>query len=824
MISSTSDQRATSHAAFVDNSTHLMNAASPEHAFTISYIDITGFKKFNDHYGYAAGDQLLSDLENTLRGMRRTALCSRVFSDHFLRLARYDSRSETLAFLVSNMEETLLAFEARQAARYPDCALSFSCGYCQIEGGAAGLVQAIDDANLARKEAKALGVTRAVWFDQSIRQRLAQQERLEVEIRSGLRNSQFTFYLQPKVDLHTGVIVGAEALARWTRPDGRQISPDQFIPLMEETDLVLSLDRLIFRQVCDYLRDRLREGRSVVPISVNMSRRHIWDPDFPAILHRMAQDRSIPPYLLEIELTETVLFTDMEKVRAAISQLRSYGYQVSIDDFGTGYTGMSLWRDMEFDTVKLDRSYIISDPDRAEALRNDIVVTSLAYISRQFNTRLLCEGPETAEQCAHMAALGCDIAQGYYFSPPLCRQKFDQLLEAGPFPLPYRKSWDSLPQYSKEEMTTLRSGREVLDLAGCAILILRPDEHRPEGWKWVDLNQSAAALYGFPDPETALRQGFDPVHDFTDPADLPQLLALLNAPPDGTPTPTAFRIASVSRRRHYLSGTIRWASTQGGGPFCLMTLMDDTQRHETVLAKLELANLVESLPTSLFRLTLDPGGEHAFQFFSHRIQNLLGYSPGEYELLQRAHMEWSLIPAEEQEHLRSHIRTSAQNQDPIDVTFHAITKSGHLRRLSLSAAFTELEGESLVYTGMLTNVTSAEEKDLPSDLPRPDMWSYDFDLDTLFLPASEHSSGLPLNGLTQMSLTDFFTQKIIAPEDQPAYRHLLRQIREGADMAQAILQARGHGDKYLPFKLVCRPTAWDKQGRPVEMTGISVPI
>ena len=463
---------ATSYSGFVTEAAALIASAGQDRAFTVSYIDITGFKKFNDHYGFSAGDRLLSDLSAQLKTMRRTVLCSRVFSDHFLRLAQYDPAADTMAQLVENMEQTLCALEDRIARQYPDCSISFSCGYCRIEGGQTGLIQAMDDANLARKEAKALGRTRAVWFDLSLREKLAERERLEVEIRSGLRNEQFTFFLQPKVDLHTGAIVGAEALARWNRPDGKQVLPDQFIPLMEESDLILSLDQLIFRQVCDYLRTRLTQEKPVVPISVNMSRRHLHHADFADILNRLARDRNIPPYLLEIELTETVLLNDPAEAKDAVAKLRAYGYRVSIDDFGSGYTSMNLWRDLDFDVVKLDKSYILDRPDRGEALRNDIVVTSISYISRQFNTPLLCEGPETAEQCAHMEALGCDIAQGYFFSPPVEPARFDLLLEAGSFDLPYQSGWDRLPQYSHQEITALQGGREVLDLAGCAMLVI----------------------------------------------------------------------------------------------------------------------------------------------------------------------------------------------------------------------------------------------------------------------------------------------------------------------------------------------------------------
>lgn len=816
---------ATSYSGFVTEAAALIASAGQDRAFTVSYIDITGFKKFNDHYGFSAGDRLLSDLSAQLKTMRRTVLCSRVFSDHFLRLAQYDPAADTMAQLVENMEQTLCALEDRIARQYPDCSISFSCGYCRIEGGQTGLIQAMDDANLARKEAKALGRTRAVWFDLSLREKLAERERLEVEIRSGLRNEQFSFFLQPKVDLHTGAIVGAEALARWDRPDGKQVLPDQFIPLMEESDLILSLDQLIFRLVCDYLRTRLTQEKPVVPISVNMSRRHLHHADFADILNRLARDRNIPPYLLEIELTETVLLNDPAEAKDAVAKLRAYGYRVSIDDFGSGYTSMNLWRDLDFDVVKLDKSYILDRPDRGEALRNDIVVTSISYISRQFNTPLLCEGPETAEQCAHMEALGCDIAQGYFFSPPVEPARFDLLLEAGSFALPYQSGWDRLPQYSHQEITALQGGREVLDLAGCAMLVIRPDSRRSGAWHWADLNQAAAELYGFPDRDTVLRQNFDPINDFVDPQDLPRVNAPLTAAPTGEPSPVSFRMTSASRTVHYVTGTVRWASSERGGPFCLITLLDDTLRHETLGAKLELADTVEALPTSVFHLTIGPDRVLSFQLLSFRLQNLLRFTPLEYKLLYKAHQEWRLLPEEEREPVERQILSAAREHAPISLVFHAISKHGPLYRLSLLASYLQTDPSgACVYAGTLTDVTPAEERDLPSPFPPPDLWSYDYEVNTLFLPSSEHASGLALEGLNQLSLEDFLARGMIAPEDQGAYLDMYRRIAAGAPVAESQVRARQAGGGYAPFRLTCRPSAWNADGVPVELVGVATPL
>ena len=268
--------------------------------------------------------------------------------------------------------------------------------------------------------------------------------------------------------------------------------------MLEESQLISQIDFYVFECVCFQINAWIEQGKQLLPISVNFSRSSLSQPDFVDSLVRLCRKHGVEQRYLEIELTETVLLNDPAEAKDAVAKLRAYGYRVSIDDFGSGYTSMNLWRDLDFDVVKLDKSYILDRPDRGEALRNDIVVTSISYISRQFNTPLLCEGPETAEQCAHMEALGCDIAQGYFFSPPVEPARFDLLLEAGSFALPYQSGWDRLPQYSHQEITALQGGREVLDLAGCAMLVIRLDSRRSGAWHWADLNQAAAELYGFP--------------------------------------------------------------------------------------------------------------------------------------------------------------------------------------------------------------------------------------------------------------------------------------------------------------------------------------
>lgn len=447
---------------FTSQSRVVMESAGNNEMFAVMYVDITGFQMINDFYGFTEGDRFLKALADFLAALPRTQLCGRVFSDHFIRLAKFDPGLD-IAALTVEYEGEIVRFLEEQYVFHKDCKVHIACGYCVIEKGAEGLVRAIDDANQARKEAKGLQRSAIIWFNDEMRSQMKKKKDLEVSIQKALRDEEFYFYLQPKVNLDSGKIVGAEALARWIKEDGTMVYPDDFIPVMERNQSITDLDFLIYRKVCIYLRKRLDEGKKVMPISVNMSRIHVYEKDAAGRLHAMAANYEIPPYLLEFELTETVLLEEFDIAKQVMDQLSEYGYKTSIDDFGSGFTGVNIWRKLNFDVVKLDKNFI--SLTKLEADRNDIIIESIAYVGNRLETVLLCEGVETMEQCSHMKNLGCDIAQGYYFSRPVSPEDFEELLKTngGYFSLPWiENSTQSLnPEYLKTGEITPTQMRSI---------------------------------------------------------------------------------------------------------------------------------------------------------------------------------------------------------------------------------------------------------------------------------------------------------------------------------------------------------------------------
>lgn len=417
---------------FIEKSREVMQSAPPNKRFAVLYTDITDFQTVNTFYGFAEGDRMLAAFANFLNTAVNAYVCGRIFSDHFLCLFSIRSadscRSEAERF-----RDSLNCFLQKQRRFHPNCKLHIACGMCRTD--AANLVTAVDNANTARKRSKSRSSTAVLWFDERLRSIIRLEEQDAQAAQAALREQRYCFFLQPKVNLHTGQIVGAEALARAISRSGQLIPPDHFIPYLEQNGSIIEMDFSICQQVCEYLAARLAQGLPVVTISVNLSRLHVHRSNTAKALHEMVSSYHIPPYLLEFELTETLLLDEFDGAKHLIDALRNYGYKVSIDDFGSGYAGINVWQELNFDLLKLDKKFLSDDPK--VKVRNDALIPNLIRIANQLQTTVLCEGAETAEQCEYLDSMGCSIVQGYYFSKPLSCSDFDRMFEKnhGTFPI-----------------------------------------------------------------------------------------------------------------------------------------------------------------------------------------------------------------------------------------------------------------------------------------------------------------------------------------------------------------------------------------------------
>ena len=398
---------------FTERMKALFAAKKPdEHMFLLS-IDFLNFKLVNHLYGPARGTELLRAAADYLDQIPEILLWDRIYADQFTFLVR-SKQTDIIPAYRRYAEE----FLAREQAAYPGCNLRLACGIYPLENG--DILTAIDNVNAAREEAKRGDAPHIYQTDGSLVARWNAYYEKEQAVNSALNAERFTFFLQPKVHMMTGEIVGAEALARGIDEDGNTLSPDTFLDIMERNGSVVKLDILILRQVCTYMAARLALGLAVVPTSVNLSRLHVGSAETAEKLHAIVQEYKIPTELIEFELTETILLEEFTGAKQLIDALRGYGYRVSIDDFGAGYAGISIWQKMNFDVLKLDKSFL----DKRFQERNAAIVPNIIDIAQRLGVEIVCEGVEEDAQCQSLLNLGCTVAQGFLFSRPVPANEF----------------------------------------------------------------------------------------------------------------------------------------------------------------------------------------------------------------------------------------------------------------------------------------------------------------------------------------------------------------------------------------------------------------
>jgi EAL domain-containing protein (putative c-di-GMP-specific phosphodiesterase class I)/GGDEF domain-containing protein len=424
------------HRLFIEKANRIFDLCGDAGSVLLCYMDLANFKLVNYCYGLERGSQLLQAVADYLQRLPQVAHYERVFSDQFVFIT-FSEKQQTDEEIIAAYDRFTEDFLLEQQDRYPACDLKFHCGISRVTKRK--VMEAIDLANMARMDAKKANAPTAVLYTEAQLQRLAEQKWREKEIMLALHEKRFTFFLQPKVNLLTGEILGAEALVRRLNPDGTVVCPDTFVPIMEENGSIVALDFLVYEQVCKYLQDRAEQRLPRVRVSVNLSRLHVRNLKTAERLHKLAEQYQIPPELLEFELTESILLNEFDEAKNMVDELRSYGYRVSIDDFGSGYTGINIFQEFNFDVLKLDRKFL-SDDAKIKA-RNSAIIPSILNIAKELGIFVICEGVEREDQCRYLIDLGCRGAQGFYFSKAVPPDEFYQIFQRqrGYYPLQFQE-------------------------------------------------------------------------------------------------------------------------------------------------------------------------------------------------------------------------------------------------------------------------------------------------------------------------------------------------------------------------------------------------
>ena len=297
-------------------------------------------------------------------------------------------------------------------------------GICPVEKRRTPVHVLCDWAHLALKTVKGSDLTNYAFYDGELRARLLDENNIKDQMHEALEKGQFVLYLQPKVEISSGRIVGAEALARWQHPTDGLILPGRFVPLFERNGFIVRFDEYIWEQTCKMLRLWLDKGYRPTPVSINVSRMHFNDDRFCGKLLTLTDKYRLPRHLLELELTESAFFESERTLIRVMNDLQEQGFVFSMDDFGTGYSSLSTLRALPFNIVKLDRTFISDGTDNE---RGQIVARNTVTLARQLKMKIIAEGVETVEQARFLLSIGCNYAQGYYYSRPVDPEEFEVL-------------------------------------------------------------------------------------------------------------------------------------------------------------------------------------------------------------------------------------------------------------------------------------------------------------------------------------------------------------------------------------------------------------
>ena len=392
----------------------------PDYQYAVMFIDFDRFKVINDSLGHEYGDKLLSAISERLsliiaapdlvaRGSSPLSLAARLGGDEFCVLMEGFSDEKTVLATAEHVLSMLAKpydLDGRQVSSTSSIGITFSrIGYRSAE-------DVLRDADTAMYAAKAGGRGKAIVFDPSMHERAMRRLVLENDLRHAIERDELCVWYQPIVSLESRIPVGAEALLRWRHPKHGLISPADFIPLAEETGLIVSIGAWVFEQTCHQL-SRFPQLRYM---SVNVSRRQLSEPEFIAPFDDALTRIRVDPKRLVCEITETALTSEPDAARRSIGQMRERGIAVFLDDFGTGLSSLGSLRRFTFDGIKLDRSFL---DQQVFSRHTAAVIHSAITLARDLDMQLIAEGVEFLEQVAMLQALNCEVAQGYLFSRPV---------------------------------------------------------------------------------------------------------------------------------------------------------------------------------------------------------------------------------------------------------------------------------------------------------------------------------------------------------------------------------------------------------------------
>lgn len=389
-----------------------------DNSYFIVQMDISHFKIINDLFGKETGDKVLKKIAQLLHEVyKETGIYARLEADHFvLCIPREDFEPQQLIRFLEQQLQQLV----------PNYEITVHLGIYPVDNIYTSIDLMCDRANLALGLVKDSYIERYAYYGKELRNALLREQQIVSEMNNALEEGQFQFYLQPIYSMASKTPISAEALVRWIHPVEGIISPGEFIPIFEKNGFITKLDFYIWDKVCQYLKKSLQEDKRTIPISVNISRMNLYNPNLANKICSLIKKYELNPNWLKLEITESAYMNNPVQLLETVKKLQEKGFTVLMDDFGSGYSSLNMLMDVPVDILKLDMRFMggIGESKKAANL-----LTSVVRMAKWLDIDVLAEGVETKTQIDFLRSIACDKIQGYYYSKPLPITEFTQLLE-----------------------------------------------------------------------------------------------------------------------------------------------------------------------------------------------------------------------------------------------------------------------------------------------------------------------------------------------------------------------------------------------------------
>jgi diguanylate cyclase (GGDEF)-like protein len=398
----------------------------------VACLNIDRFKRINDALGHAAGDEVLVAVTRCLQaGLGDKDLLARTGSDEFVLLLNQPGGA---ADLETQLRRLMDSVSSSVCWAGKDISITCSLGFARFPQDGEDADTLLSNANTAMRHAKETGGARLQPFAPAQRREMGRRMLLEHQLHRALERDELFLQYQPKIDLQRGTLTGFEALLRWRHPEHGVVSPEEFVPILEETGLIVPIGDWIVRTAVRQMAHWHAAGLPEIPVAVNLSARQFLQGDIVGLVEEMLQEARIAPRLLELELTESLSMADPERSLAIMRALRALGVTLSIDDFGTGYSSFAYLKRLPIDKLKIDKSFV---HDMVHSSDARAIVQAIVAMAHRMGLHVVAEGVESAQQALALRDTGCDQAQGYHYARPLDAAEAGSFLAPGPVGRPH---------------------------------------------------------------------------------------------------------------------------------------------------------------------------------------------------------------------------------------------------------------------------------------------------------------------------------------------------------------------------------------------------